>query len=159
MRLNIPIRLVANFMLVRIAIGLLVLSNLTNCSKDDISKPYSTLNLRVEGYEEDIRWESVAGTWNISTGKVTLDASSYYFDHFTLCLLNIIDTGFVPNIDVTKFYYIDGLDFFPDTLTSGYIRITYFDTSTVKGEFRICLGDDFNGAENNTVIGGFTIRQ
>ncbi|MCA0398826.1 MAG: hypothetical protein LCH51_15605 [Bacteroidetes bacterium] len=146
-------------MLFRIAIGLLVLSNLTNCSKDDIFKPYSILNLRIEGYEEDLRWESVAGTWNKSTGKITLDASSYFFDHCTIYLLNIIDTGFVPNIDVTNFYYTDGLDFLPDTLTSGYIRITYFDTSIVSGEFRVSLGDDFNGVENKAVFGGFTINQ
>lgn len=113
----------------------------------------------MEGYEEDIRWESVAGTWNNSAGKVTLDASSYYFDHCTLYLLSIIDTGFVPDIDVTNFYYTDGLDFLPDTLTSGYIRITYLDTSTISGEFRVSFDDDFNGAENKTVIGGFTIRQ
>jgi hypothetical protein len=132
-------------MLLKIAIGLIVLSSLANCSKDGIFKPYSVLNIRMEGYEEDIRWESVAGTWNKSTGKVTLDASSYYFDHCTLYLLGIIDTGFVPNIGVTNFYYTDGLDFLPDTLTSGYIRITYLDTSTISGEFRVSLGDDFNG--------------
>ena len=56
-------------MLLRIAIGLFVICHLLNCSKEGVTKSCGFLNLRVEGEEEDIRWESITSEWIDSLGN------------------------------------------------------------------------------------------
>lgn len=67
-------------MLLRIAIGLFVVRSFLSCSKEAITKPYGFLNLRVEGQEEDIKWETVTALWIDSSGNADIEATSYYFD-------------------------------------------------------------------------------
>lgn len=76
-------------MLLRIAIGVLLFCNFLSCSKESITRPYGFLNLRVEGYEEDIKGETVRGTWIDSLRNADLEATSYYFDRCKIHLQNI----------------------------------------------------------------------
>ena len=80
-------------MLLGIAIGLLLFCNFLSCSKESITRPYSFLNLRIEGYEEDVKWETVRGTWIDSLGNANLEATSYYFDRCKIHLENITSLG------------------------------------------------------------------
>jgi len=111
------------------------------------------------GDEEDIRMETVQGDWNFVSHTATITATGYKFESFFLNLPQIVNTGAYPNISIDNISLSDGLDFLPLRLTSGVITITHFDSVTVKGEFRVSLEDEFNGAENRTIVGGFSIYQ
>lgn len=76
-------------MLLRIAIGLFFICSFSGCSKENIARPYGFLNLRVEGYEDDIKWENVSGIWIDTLGKLEMEATSYFFDRCTIQLENV----------------------------------------------------------------------
>ena len=134
-------------------------SFLAGCTKDGEHRPYSLLNVRFLGDEEDIRMETVQGDWSFTNHTATITATGYKFESFFLHLPQVVSTGIYPNISIDNISLSDGLDFLPLRLTGGSITITYLDSVTVRGEFRVSLEDEFNGAENRTIIGGFSIYQ
>lgn len=92
-------------MLLRTVIALLIVSSLLGCSKESIVKPYSFLNLRVEGQEEDIKWETITGSWTDTLGTANIEATSYYFDRCTIKLKSITSTGTINPLTLMQFYY------------------------------------------------------
>ena len=142
-------------MLLRIVIALFVITNLISCSKEGMSRPYGYLNLRVEGQEEDIKWESITAKWIDTLGTADMEATSYYFDRCTINLKNFINTG-VLQPTVIQFYYTDGLDFRPYSV-SGTLTITQADNKAVRGIFNLYFDNDYNGASGRSVTGDFGI--
>ena len=128
-------------MLLRIAIGLFLIGNLSGCSKENLTKSYGFLHLRIEGYEEDIKWESVSGMWIDSLGKLDMEATSYFFDRCTIHLDNVSNTGNVIPLTLTKFYYTDGIDFKPYAI-SGSLTITEASDKAIRGTFNFYLDNN-----------------
>ena len=109
-------------MLLRFVIGLFVISSFLSCSKDYIVNPYGFLNLRVDGHEENIKWETILSRWIDTAGTIDLEATSYYFDRCNIHLKNITSPGAITP-SLIQFYYTDGLDFQPYEVT-GMLTIT-----------------------------------
>ena len=63
----------------KVVIGLLLFCNAISCSKESITKPYGFLNLRIQGQEEDIKWESIKGVWIDSLRTAESGATGYLF--------------------------------------------------------------------------------
>ncbi|HUC82594.1 MAG TPA: hypothetical protein VMR70_16930 [Flavisolibacter sp.] len=143
-------------MLFKIAIGLLLISNVLSCSKENITKPNGFLNLRVQGQEEDIQWESIKGTWIDSLGNVELEASSYYFDRCKIQLQGVTRNGNISPLTLIQFYYTDGLDFQPYSI-SGTLTITEASAKAVKGTFNLYLDNNYNGVSGKRVTGDFGV--
>ncbi len=143
-------------MLLRIAIGLFVVCSFLSCSKEAIIKPYGFLNLRVEGQEDDIRWETINSKWIDSSGNADIEATSYYFDRCTIKLRNISNTGAISPLTLVQFYYTDGLDFKPYSI-SGSLIITQANDKAIKGIFTLYLESNFNGFQGKRVCGDFGI--
>jgi hypothetical protein len=143
-------------MLLRIAIGLFLFSSYISCSKEGITKPYGFLNLRVEGYEEDIKWESISAKWIDTLGRADLEATSYYFDRCQIRLTNITAVGNINPLTLMRFYYTDGLDFQPNSI-SGTLTITEASDKAIRGTFNLYLDNNFNGVSGRRIIGDFGI--
>jgi hypothetical protein len=143
-------------MLFRIAIGLLLISNFLSCSKENITKPYGFLNFRVEGQEEDIKWESIKGVWIDSLGNADLDPSSYYFDRCKIHLEGITGIGNISLLTLTQFYYTDGIDFQPYAI-SGTLTITEASDKAIKGTFNLYLDNNYNGVSGRRITGYFGV--
>ena len=143
-------------MLLRIAIGLLLVSNFLSCSKEIMTKPYGFLNLRVEGWEEDIKWETVKGTWIDSLGNVDLEATSYYFDRCNIRLRNITALGNINQLTLMQFYYTDGIDFKPHAI-SGVLTITEVSDKAIRGTFDLYFDNNYNGVSGRRITGDFGI--
>lgn len=138
-------------------IAILFWSFLSACTKEGEHRPYTLLNVKFLGDEEDIRMETVQGDWNFINHTATITATGYKFESFFLNLPQVLNTGIYQNISIDNISLSDGLDFLPLRLTDGSITITYLDSVTLRAEFRISLEDEFNGAENRTIVGGFSI--
>ena len=143
-------------MLLRIAIGLLLISNFSSCSKERITKPYGFLILRIENAEEDIKWETVTGTWLDSTGNADLEATSYFFDRCNIHLKNINSLGNINPLTLMQFYYTDGIDFQPYAI-SGVLTITEADDKAIRGKFNLYLDNNYNGVSGRRITGDFGI--
>jgi hypothetical protein len=143
-------------MLLKIAIGLLLISNFLSCSKESITKPYGFLNLLVENQEEDIKWETITGTWIDSLGNADLEATSYYFDRCTIRLRNITALGNVNPLTLMQFYYTDGIDFKPNTI-SGVLTITEVSDKAIRGTFNLYFDNNYNGVSGRRITGDFGI--
>lgn len=76
-------------MLLRFVIRLFVITSFLSCSKEYTAKPYGFLNLRVDGQEENIKWETILSQWIDTAGTIDLDTTSYYFDRCNIHLKNI----------------------------------------------------------------------
>ena len=129
-------------MLLRIAIGLFLISNFLSCSKESITKPYGFLNLRVEGQEEDLKWETITATWIDTLGNADMEAASYYFDKCTIRLKNITNPRTINQLTLMQFYYTDGIDFKPYSI-SGTLTITHANDKAIKGTFLVYLEKQF----------------
>lgn len=145
-------------MLFRIAIGLLLISNFLSCSKESVSitKAYGFLNLRVENYEEDIKWETVSGTWIDSLGNADLEATAYYFDRCDIHLRNVTGLGNVNPLTLMQFYYTDGVDFRPNAI-SGVATITEANDKAIRGTFKLYLDNNYNGVSGRRITGDFGV--
>jgi hypothetical protein len=143
-------------MVKRIAIGLLVAISFISCSKEHITRPYGYLNLRVEGQEEDIKWETITSKWIDSLGNADIEATSYYFDRFAIHLQNIKSTGVVNPLTLMHFYYTDGVDFIPSAL-SGTLQITEANDKAVRGTFAVYFENNYNGVSGKRITGNFGI--
>lgn len=145
-------------MLLRIAIGLLLISSFLSCSKGSvgITKAYGYLNLRVENAEEDIKWETVSGTWIDSLGNADLEAAAYYFDRCNIHLRNITGLGNVNPLTLMQFYYTDGVDFQPNTI-SGIVTITEASDKAIRGTFKLYLDNNYNGVSGRRITGVFGV--
>lgn len=143
-------------MLLRIAIGLLLFCNFLSCSKESITKPYSFLNLKVVGYEEDIKWETISGSWIDSLGNVDLEATSYYFDRCKIHLKGIKNLGSVNPLTLMQFYYTDGIDFQPYSI-SGVVTITEASNKAIRGTFNLYLNNNYNGVSDRRITGDFGV--
>jgi len=129
-----------------------------SCKKDETVRPYSILSVKFIEDEEYIFIKSVDGSWDKGVKLAQLSASGYKSEWFGLYLPHLSDTGYYPNPTISNIYYFDGLDFMPFKLTGGFIHVSYIDSVTVRGDFKVSFEDDFNGAENRTVLGGFGIN-
>lgn len=143
-------------MLFRIAIGLLLFCNFISCSKESITKPYGFLNLRVQGQEEDIKWESIKSVWIDSLGTAELEASSYYFDRCKIHLEGITGFGNVSTLTLMQFYYTDGIDFQPHAI-SGTLTITETSDKAIRGTFNLYLDNNYNGVSGKRITDDFGI--
>ncbi|ODT52297.1 MAG: hypothetical protein ABS68_09310 [Niastella sp. SCN 39-18] len=133
-----------------------LICNLLGCSKENITKPYGFLNLRIEGQEEDIKWETVIAKWIDTLGNADLEATSYYFDRCNIHLKNITGLGNVNPLTLMQFYYTDGLDFQPYAI-SGTLSITEISDKAIRGTFNLYLDNNFNGASGRRITGDFGI--
>ena len=129
-----------------------------SCTKDEIPKPYSFVLVKFIESEDYVFIETTEGSWNNNQKLAILNAAGYKFERFSLSLPNLTDTGNYPNPAIKNIFFTDGLDFIPFKLNNGFIHISYIDTLTVKGDFKVTLEDDFNGAETRTVVGEFAIN-
>lgn len=127
------------------------------CSKNAQDRPFPFVELRVQGDEENIRWDDTRGEWDVGTGNLTIEAEGIYLELFQLNLDNIRNTGLVPTFTTKNIYYTDGLTFRPSGIESGHIRITQVDGKAVKGEFLIYFRNGSGQAGNNGVSGSFSI--
>src|SRR5918993_2429242 len=94
-----------------------------SCKSEFTVRPYGYLNLKVEGQEEPIRWEVIVSKWTNHSGEAELEASGYAFDHCTIHLDHVTDTGSISSLTLRNFSYTDGLHFRPYAL-SGTLTIT-----------------------------------
>lgn len=143
-------------MLLWIAIGLFLIGNFSGGSKENVTRPYGFLNLRVEGYDEDIKWESVSGVWIDSLGKLDMEATSYFFDRCTIHLENVRNTGNVNPLTLTKFYYTDGIDFKPYSI-SGSLTIKEASDKAIRGTFNLYFDNNYNGVSGKRISGDFGV--
>lgn len=143
-------------MLLRIAIGLLLFCNFLSCSKESITKPYGFLNLRVENQEEDIKWETITSSWIDSLGNVDLEGNNYYFDRCKIHLKGIKNLGIVSPLTLMQFYYTDGIDFQPYSI-SGVVTITEASDKAIRGTFNLYLDNNYNGITGRRITGDFGV--
>lgn len=143
-------------MQMRILTVLFASISLLSCNKQDIAKPQSFLNLKIEGADDAIRWETVTSKWVDSLGYAELNATSYSFDRCTISLRNITDTGAVNAVSIAQFYYTDGIDFMPNNI-SGTLIITEVNQNGIKGTFSLFLETGFNGSSRKKIYGDFCI--
>jgi hypothetical protein len=131
---------------------------LPSCKKDLTIGPYSILSVRFIEDEEYIFIKTPEASWDFNGSTAKLYARGYKFEQFNLHLSALQTTGFYPTPTIQNISYTDGLDFIPFKVSGGFINITYLDSLTVKGIFQVSLEDNFNGAENRTITGGFGIN-
>lgn len=129
-----------------------------SCSKESVIKPYSVVNVKFIEDEDYVFIEITEGSWDKNVKLAQLNATGYKNERFGLYLENLIDTGYYPNPSIRNISYTDGMDFLPFKLDGGYIHISYIDTLTVRGDFKVTLEDNFNGADIRTIVGGFGIN-
>lgn len=137
---------------------ILLLLSCISCKKDSIIKTYSIVSVKFIEDEEYVFIELTEGSWDNNQKLAQLNATGYKNERFGLYLDNLIDTGYYPNLSIRNISYTDGMDFLPFKLNGGYIHISYIDTLTVRGDFKVTLEDNFNGAEIRTIVGGFGIN-
>ena len=121
-------------------------------------KPYSFVAVKFVEDEDYVFIETTRGNWDKNKKLAQLNATGYKNERFSLNLLNLTDTGNYPNPSIININYNDGLDFQPFKLKAGFIHINFVDSISVRGDFKVLLEDDFNGAETRTVVGGFAIN-
>jgi hypothetical protein len=129
-----------------------------SCKKDGTVKPYSFVSVKFIEDEDYIFIETTEGSWDKSQKIAMLNATGYKNERFGLYLANLTDTGNYLNPSINNISFTDGVDFVPFKLNGGFIHISYIDTLTVRGNFRVILEDNFNGTEIRTIIGGFAIN-
>lgn len=139
---------------------LLILLTLSfiSCTKDAVVKPYSFVSVKFIDDEDYVFIETTEGSWDRNIKQAQLNATGYKNERFTLNLRNLTDTGNYPNPSIQNISYNDGFDFQPFKLKAGFIHIISVDSLSVRGDFRVSLEDDFNGAETRTIVGGFGIN-
>lgn len=121
-------------------------------------RPYSIVNVKFIEDEDYVFIEITEGSWDNNFKLAQLNATGYKNERFGLYLENLVDTGYYPNPSIRNISYDDGIDFLPFKLDGGYIHISYIDTLTVRGDFKVTLEDDFNGAQIRTIVGSFGIN-
>ena len=136
---------------------LLILSSIS-CKKDKSVQPYSFVAVKFIEDDDYVFIETATGSWDRNVKLAQLNAIGYKNERFGIYLDNLVDTGNYTNPTIRNISYTDGLDFIPFKLGSGYIHISYIDSSMVRGDFNVTLEDNFNGAEIRTVVGGFGIN-
>ncbi|MBX9732608.1 MAG: hypothetical protein K2X37_00990 [Chitinophagaceae bacterium] len=129
-----------------------------SCKKEGTTKPYSFVSVKFIEDEDYIFIETTEGSWNNNQKIAMLNATGYKNERFGLYLTNLRDTGNYLNPSINNISFTDGVDFIPFKLNSGFIHISYIDTLTIRGDFRVTFKDNFNGAEIRTIIGGFAIN-
>lgn len=134
----------------------------SSCNKTDYIKPRTTIIVKYFGsnvYDDDynIWFETTTGDWDISTYSAEASASGHKFEHFSVYLPNLKDTGYYLSPSINNISFTDGLDFRPKKLRDGYIQIRHYDSVSVIGTFNVSLEDDFNGAEVQRIEGQFII--
>ncbi len=139
-------------MVSRIVIGLCVMISFFGCSKENLSEPYDYLYLKVEGQEEEIRWETTNAKWDSSSGTFDLEAIGYNFDRCRIKLENISSVGLLNSITILQFYYTDGLDFMPRSV-SGHLIITEVSNESISGTFDLQFEKNYSGIGSKKVTG------
>lgn len=134
----------------------LIITSITDCTKVQVTKPYSYLNLRVEGQEDDIRWETIIGTWTDSLGNADLEATSYYFDRCNIHIKSITSLGNINPLTLMQFNYTDGIDLQPNAV-SGTVTITQADDMAIRGKFNLYFDNNYNGVSGRRITGDFGI--
>ena len=130
-----------------------------SCKKDGALKPYSIVSVKFIEDEDYVFIETTEGCWDKNIKLAPLNAAGYKIERFSLYLPSLTDTGNYPNPTIKNIYFTDGVDFLPFKLNNGFIHVSFIDTLTViRGDFRVSLEDNFNGAEIRTIIGGFAIN-
>lgn len=140
----------------RMPICLFVMISLLSCSRQDIVKPQSFLNLKIEGLDDPIQWETLTAEWVDSLGYAELNATSYAFDRCTISLKNISGTGVFNVVSIAQFFYTDGIDFIPYNI-SGTLTITEVNQKGIRGCFSLLLESDYNGFTQKKISGDFGI--
>lgn len=135
-----------------------LLSFCTACKKEGTLKPYSFVQVKFIEDEDYAFIETTEGNWDKNLKLAMLNATGYKNERFGLYLNNLTDTGNYLNPTINNISFTDGVDFIPFKLNNGFIHISHIDTLTVRGNFRVTLEDNFNGAEIRTIIGGFAIN-
>lgn len=141
----------------RMAIILFIISCIS-CKKDSVLRPYSVVNVKFIEDEEYVFMETVEGSYDKDLKLAQLNATGYKLERFGLYLNDLTDTGYYSNPSIRNISFTNGLDFLPYRLNSGYIHIIQIDSFSVRGDFKVTLEDDFNGAEIRTIVGGFGIN-
>ena len=121
-------------------------------------RPYSVVNVKFIEDEDYVFIELTDGSWDKNVKLAQLNATGYKNERFGLYLENLIDTGYYPNPSIRNIFFTDGMDFLPFRLHSGFIHVSYIDSLSVRGDFKVTLEDDFNGAQIRTIVGGFGIN-
>jgi hypothetical protein len=129
-----------------------------SCKKDGTVKPYSFVSVKFIEDEDYVFIETTEGSWDKNKKLAELNATGYKNERLSLYLPNLSDTGIYPNPTIKNITYTDGLDFRPFKLNAGFIHIDFIDSLSVRGDFKVLLEDDFNGAETRTVVGSFGIN-
>ncbi len=130
-----------------------------SCSKDVEYGPYATVSVRFLGDEDDVFFEIMEVSWEISSRTARVSAQGFAFEEFYLYLPGVLDTGYYPNPTIQNISFSDGIDFKPFKVAGGYIHVDYFDSVIFRARFQVGLEDDFNGTEYRTIIGACTINQ
>jgi glycine cleavage system H protein len=129
-----------------------------SCKKEGVVKPYTVVSVKFIGDEDSVFIELTEGSWDNNLKQAQLNATGYKNERFSLYLVNLIDTGYYPTPSIRNISYTDGMDFLLLKLDGGYIHISYIDTLTVRGDFKVTLEDNFNGADIMAIVGGFDIN-
>lgn len=137
---------------------ILFLLSCVSCKKDGTVKPYSFVSIKFIDDEDYVFIETTEGSWDKNNKLAQLNATGYKNERFTLNLPNLTDTGNYLNPSISNISYSDGLDFQPFKVKNGFIHISFIDSVSVRGDFRVSLEDDFNSAEMKTIVGGFGIN-
>ena len=136
---------------------ILLLLSCISCKKEGTVKPYSIVSVKFIEDEDYVFIETTEGSWDKIQKIAQLNATGYKNERFGLYLDNLLDTGYYPNPSIRNISYTDGYDFVPFKLNGGFIHISYIDSLIVKGDFKVTLEDNFNGAEIRTIIGTFFV--
>jgi hypothetical protein len=130
---------------------------LFSCNKDSLIKVNSFLNVRFDYDIYSISIKELNSTWSLHDQTAEIIASGYGFERFRLHIDALQDTGYFTNLSIDNIYFTDGLDFDPRSVNSGFIHISQLDSNKIRGDFKVSLHDEFNGAENKIIIGEFGI--
>jgi hypothetical protein len=125
--------------------------------KNTMVKLYSFVEVKFIEDENDVFIETIDGSWDKNQKLVQLTATGYKNERFRLNLTNLTDTGNYPNPPIININYNDGLNFQLFKLKAGFIHTTFVDSVSVRGDFKVSLEGDFNGAGSRTVVVGFGI--
>jgi len=125
------------------------------CGKDQVPSTQVDLRLKPQGSGDFVLFENVNGIWDSNAKHAEINASGYNFELFHLNLGNLEDTGFVANLSTDKIYYFDGLEFYPSSITNGFIHISRLTPAKIEADFLINFISRSNNS--NTITGTFEI--
>lgn len=135
---------------------LFIVINLSGCQKEVLPQTAGFLNLKVVGDDEATGWEMITSQWNDTTGDLDLEATSYSYARCSIHLKNIFSPTPVDPISLLQFYYTDGIDFLPYSV-SGYLVISEADHKAIRGTFNLYFSNNNTAVAGKSITGSFAV--